>query len=80
MNSAVLAISTRPDLFDRTDQSRRPVGDDQPWGGEPTRHEITTELDPVLLGLARAQTHGNQLPVAVFVNSAGANHGRVASR
>ena len=24
MNGAVLAISTRPDLFDRTDQSRRP--------------------------------------------------------
>ena len=36
--------------------------------------QITTELDPVLLGLAGAQPDGNQLSAAVFGDTPGADH------
>ena len=74
VNGAVLAIGARPDLLDRRDQARGAVGDDQPWRGEPAADQIAAELEPVLLGLARPQAHGNQLSVAVFGDSPGADH------
>ena len=66
VNGAVLAIGARPDLLDRADQPGRAVGDDQAWRGEPAGDEIAAELEPVLLGLAHPQPHGNQRPVRRF--------------
>jgi hypothetical protein len=54
VNGAVLTIGARPDLLDRTDQPGRAVGDEQARSGEPAGDEIAAELEPVLLGLARA--------------------------
>ena len=45
----------------------------------PRADQIAAELDPVLFGLARSQPDGNQLPVAVFVDSPGADHALLRS-
>jgi hypothetical protein len=69
MHSAVLAVSARPQLLDRQGQPGRAIGDDQARGGESAGAEVAAELEPVLLGLARARTHRNQRPCAVFGES-----------
>src|SRR5437764_4036377 len=70
----MLAIGARPDLLHRADQPGRTVGHHQPGGGEPAADQITAELEPVLFGLPRSQPHRNQRPVAVLVDSPGADH------
>jgi hypothetical protein len=55
VNGAMLAVGAGPDFLHGADQPGRSVGDDQAWGGEPTSDEIAAELEPVLLGLARAR-------------------------
>ncbi|HEY6398414.1 MAG TPA: hypothetical protein VIX82_13270 [Solirubrobacteraceae bacterium] len=64
MNGAVLTVGTRPELLDRQGQPGRAVGNDQPWCGESAGGEVAPELEPVVLGLARPETYGNQRALA----------------
>src|SRR5262249_24646739 len=51
MHRAPLAVTVRPQLLNRPDQSRRPIGDDQHWRPQPAADKVATHLQPVLEAL-----------------------------